>query len=56
MINPLVQIFLNFDGRCEEAVEFYRTALNAKVDTLMRFKENPEAGPCAPSDENKILY
>ncbi len=37
-----VQPYLMFDGRCEEAVEFYKTALGATVEMLMRFKESPE--------------
>lgn len=38
----LVQPYLFLDGRCEEAIEFYRSALGAQVDMLMRFKDNPE--------------
>jgi PhnB protein len=38
-----VQPYLYFDGRCEEAIEFYRDALGAEVLLLMRFKDNPEA-------------
>ena len=37
-----VQPYLFFDGRCEEALEFYRTALGAEVTMLMRFKDSPE--------------
>jgi PhnB protein len=37
-----VQPYLFFDGKCEEALEFYKQALDAKVDMMMRFKENPE--------------
>ena len=36
-----VQPYLFFDGRCEEAVEFYRKALGAEVTMLMRFKDSP---------------
>jgi uncharacterized glyoxalase superfamily protein PhnB len=38
----LVQPYLSFDGRCEEAIEFYRKALGAQTTMLMRFKESPE--------------
>ncbi|RYE43010.1 MAG: VOC family protein [Hyphomicrobiales bacterium] len=34
--------YLMFEGRCEEALEFYKSALNAQITTLMRFKDNPE--------------
>ena len=37
-----VQPYLFFDGRCEEAIEFYRGALGAEVTMLMRFRDNPE--------------
>ena len=37
-----VQPYLFFDGRCEEALEFYKKALGAKVGMLMRFKDSPE--------------
>jgi PhnB protein len=37
-----VQSYLFFDGRCEEALDFYKKALGAKVEMMMRFKESPE--------------
>jgi PhnB protein len=45
MPNTLVQPYLFFNGRCEEAVEFYRTALGAEVQMIMRYKESPEPPP-----------
>ena len=56
--NPIqtVQPYLNFEGRCEEAIEFYRSALGAEVIMLMRFKDSPEPGMCAPGAENKVLH
>jgi PhnB protein len=39
-----VQSYLFFDGRCEEALEFYRSALGAEVTALMRFKDGPQEG------------
>ena len=54
-----VRPYLNFDGRCEEAIEFYKKALGAKVEMMMRFKESPEPpkpGMCAPGSDNKILH
>jgi PhnB protein len=44
-----------FNGRCEEALEFYKKAIGAKVEMMMRFKEAPE-GHCAPGHENKIMH
>ena len=54
-----VQAYLFFDGRCEEAVEFYRSKLGAEVTMLMRFKESPEPaapGTVPPGSENKIMH
>ena len=55
----IVQAYLSFDGRCEEAVEFYRRALGAEVTMLMRFKESPDAPPpgmVPPGAENKVMH
>ena len=51
-----VQSYLFFDGRCEEALEFYKKTLGAKVEMMMRFKESPEPHNCAPGAENKIMH
>jgi PhnB protein len=58
-----VQAYLFFDGRCEEAIEFYKRTLGAKVEMMMRFKESPEqpsadskeAG-CGGADPNMIMH
>ncbi len=51
-----VQPYLFFEGRCEEAVEFYRSALGAEVTFLMRYKENPDPGMCPPGSGDKVLH
>ena len=51
-----VQPYLFFDGRCEEALEFYKKALGAEVGTLMRFKDSPDKTMCTPGTENKIMH
>jgi len=54
-----VQPYLFFDGRCEEAIEFYKKSLGAKVEMMMRFKESPEPhqpGMMPPGSENKIMH
>jgi PhnB protein len=55
----LVQPYLFFEGRCEEALDFYRRALGAEVTMLMRFKEAPEQPPpgaVPPGSENKVMH
>jgi PhnB protein len=52
-----VQPYLFFDGRCEEAVEFYKRAVGAEVLGLVRFKDSPEPPTMmAPGSENKIMH
>jgi PhnB protein len=54
-----VQPYLFFDGRCEEAVEFYRRTLGAEVTMLMRFKDSPEPpqpGMVPPGSADKIMH
>ena len=54
-----IQPYVFFDGRCEEAVEFYKKTLGAEVTMLMRFKDSPESPPpgvVQPGSENKIMH
>ena len=52
----IVQPYLFFDGRCDEALEFYRKALDAEVTALFRFKDSPEPSTCAPGSEDKVMH
>src|SRR5437773_11396752 len=57
--NMHIEPYLFFNGRCEEAVEFYKKALSAEVTMMMRFKESPEPpqpGMVPPGFENKIMH
>jgi PhnB protein len=57
--NRIIQPYLFFNGSCEQAVEFYRKALGAEVEMIMRFKESPEPPPpgrLPPGFENKIMH
>jgi PhnB protein len=51
-----VQPYLFFDGRCDEALEYYRRALGAEVTALMRFKEGPDSSMCAPNSGDKVMH
>ena len=54
-----VQPYLYFNGRCEEAVEFYKKAIGAEVQMLMRNAESPEPPPpgmLPPGSENKVMH
>ena len=55
--NTFVHPYLFFGGRCEEALEFYRSALGAEVVMLSRFKESPEPQPNMPECfEEKVMH
>lgn len=54
-----IQPYLFFSGRCDEALEFYKHALGAKLNMLMRFSESPDpvpAGMLAPGFEQKVMH
>ena len=51
--------YLSFEGRCEEAIEFYKTALGAKAHTILRFKDSPDCPPSGkfpPEMLNKVMH
>lgn len=59
MLNSNLQPYLFYAGRCEEALEFYKKAVNAKVDMVMRFNESPDPVPdgmLQEGFENKIMH
>jgi PhnB protein len=51
-----IQPYLMFNGRCEEAIEFYRKALGANVEMMMRFKEAPDQSMISPGNDDKIMH
>src|SRR5205823_6045335 len=55
--DPSVQPYLFFDGRCDEALEFYTSKLGAKVEMLARFKDSPDPTMSMPGiDQNKVMH
>lgn len=54
-----VEPYLFFEGTCEKAIEFYRKALGAELEMLMRYKEAPEPPPpgmVPPGWEDKVMH
>src|ERR1700742_3930768 len=54
-----VQPYLMFDGRCEEAYDFYHKAIGAEKTMLLRFSESPDPlppGMVPAGSENKIMH
>ncbi|MDN3919137.1 VOC family protein [Roseateles violae] len=51
--------YLFFNGRCEEAINFYKAELGAELQMMMRNSESPEPPPpgmLPPGSENKIMH
>ena len=51
-----IQPYLMFNGRCEEAIDFYRKALGAQPQMIMRFKEAPDQSMITPGNDDKIMH
>ena len=53
-----VQPYLSFEGRAQEAIDFYKGALGAKVDTIMLFKDAPAEmqSQISPQSKDKIMH
>jgi PhnB protein len=49
-----IQPYLFYDGRCDEAIDFYRAAVGAEVTMLMRFKDSPE--PASHGNAEKVMH
>lgn len=59
MHDTLIQPYLFFGGRCDEAIEFYRKGLGAEVEMLMRYRESPDPPPpgmLQPGFEDKVMH
>jgi len=54
-----IEAYLFFNGRCEEAIEFYKKALGAEVQMLMRNRDAPEKPPpgmLPPGSDDKVMH
>lgn len=51
-----IQPYLFFEGRCEEAAEFYRAAIGAEIVMMMRFSESPDPASCPTGGQDKVMH
>ena len=51
-VNP----YLNFNGKTEEAFNFYKSVFGGELLALMRFKDTPECGQMSEADKEKIMH
>ena len=54
--NRVIQPYLDFDGRCEEAIKFYQDALGAEVLMKMHFKDSPDQSHISPGSKDKVMH
>ena len=51
-----IEPYLYFNGRCDEALEFYKTAVGAEVAMLMRWKDSPDKSMCSAENADKVMH
>jgi PhnB protein len=51
-VNP----YLNFNGQCEQAFQFYAEATGAKIDAMMNFESSPMADQMPPEARKMIVH
>jgi PhnB protein len=51
-----LQPYLFFDGKCDDALEFYKKAAGAQIKMLMRFNQAPDQSMITPGAENKVMH
>ena len=51
-----LQPYLFFDGKCDEALDFYKKAVGAEPKMLMRFSQAPDPSMISPGSENKVMH
>jgi PhnB protein len=53
-----VQPYLSFEGRAQEAMDFYTSAIGAKVDAVLHFKDAPPEmqAQMSPESKNKVMH
>lgn len=59
MSDMQIQPYLFFNGRCQEALEFYTATLGTQVEMMMRYKDSPEqppAGMLPQGFEEKVMH
>ncbi len=50
-----INVYLNFPGNSEEAMNFYKSIFGGKLD-IMRYSEMPDNEKLSEDDKNKIMH
>ncbi|WP_394779717.1 VOC family protein [Undibacterium sp.] len=48
--------YLNFNGRCEEALNFYEQRLGGKIEAVFKFRGSPMEAQCPPHWLDKVMH
>ncbi len=59
MSHSFVQPYLFFGGRCEEALEFYKSSIGAEVQMFLRYSDSPDPmppGTLPEGYESKVMH
>jgi PhnB protein len=51
-----VQPYLFFNGRCDEAIAFYKKSVGAELGMLARFKDSPNPEHAGPGWGDKVMH
>ncbi|MEI6201047.1 MAG: VOC family protein [Enhydrobacter sp.] len=53
-----IQPYLSLDGRAQEAIDFYKEAIGAKVEMVMHFKDAPPEmqSQINPASRDKVMH
>jgi PhnB protein len=51
-----LHVYLNFDGTCEDAFNFYKSVFGGEFTAFNRFSEMPPEMPVPEGDKNKVMH
>ncbi len=51
-----INAYLNFDGTCEQAFNFYAGVLGGKIEAMIRYDEMPEGGDWPKESAKNIMH
>lgn len=54
--SPNVNVYLVFNGQCEEAFKFYEKVLSGRTTAIARYSDTPVAEQFPPDWRNKIIH
>ena len=51
-----INAYLNFNGNCREAFEFYQSVFGGEFNHVATFAEGPDEMPVSDAEKNKIMH